>query len=277
MAPCPPPLPGAGPGRCSSPPRTKGSARTRAPSPWTRRGRVSPAPVRSYSGRGDERTEPGVGGLERRAPARPAALRPGTRPLGQQPPAPDRAGETGAGRARPAHPPAFLAVRRVVLSRRRAGSGDPVLPGPSPPGPARAEPDARGGGGQPGVVPAHPAPRGGPRGRERLPPASPQAAAGALRPVLPQVPRVLHAQALQQELRPPPGLLVRAEPPRRGLRGDLRGVDHPRLGLGAAVPGLEGAPEARVHGRAHEEPGRQAAAGGEPPLPGGDLVPPEVA
>ena len=66
------------------------------------------------------------------------------------------------------------------------------------------------------------------------------------------LPRALHPQALQQELRPSPRLLVRAEPSRRGLRRDLRGLAHPRFRLGAALPGLDGAAEARVRGRAHE-------------------------
>ena len=47
------------------------------------------------------------------------------------------------------------------------------------------------------------------------------------------LPRLLRAQALQPQLRPPPRRLVRPEPSRRGLRRDLRRVAHARLGLGA--------------------------------------------
>ena len=49
------------------------------------------------------------------------------------------------------------------------------------------------------------------------------------------VSRVLHAEALQQELRPAPRSLVRAEPSRRGFRGDLRRLARSAVALGDAV------------------------------------------
>ena len=59
--------------------------------------------------------------------------------------------------------------------------------------------------------------------------------ARALRPHARALSRVLRAAALQQELRHPPRRLVRAEPPRRGLRRDLRGLARPRLASGASA------------------------------------------
>ena len=132
-------------------------------------------------------------------------------------------------------PAALLALRRVVLPGRRARHRDPVLPGPPAPGPARAGADARGGGRDPGVVPEDPPPRDRPRHRERLPPAPPCPPPGAVRPDLAALPGVLLAAALQPELRAPPRRLVRAEPPRRGLRRDLRGVARPRTRTGAGA------------------------------------------
>src|SRR6185436_688111 len=89
------------------------------------------------------------------------------------------------------------------------------------------------------------------------------------------VPRVLHAQTVQQELRAAPGSLVRAEPSRRGLRRDVRGVDGSALDVGDALRRLAGAAKARIHGspdaragigaaaREVEAPGRSAAAAEE--------------
>ena len=87
------------------------------------------------------------------------------------------------------------------------------------------------------------------------------------------VPRVLHAEAVQQELRAAPGSLVRAEPPRRGLRRDVRRLDRPAGDVGDPVRRLAGAAEARVHGPADArdrvgetagqvEAGARSAAGG---------------
>ena len=72
------------------------------------------------------------------------------------------------------------------------------------------------------MVHEDPAPRGGPRHRQRLQAAPAAAAAADLRPVLHAVSGLLHAEAVQQELRSASRQLVRAEPSRRGLRRDLR-------------------------------------------------------
>ena len=59
-----------------------------------------------------------------------------------------------------------------------------------------------------------------------------QAAARDLRQLARAVPRVLHAEAVQQELRAAPRRVVRAEPSRRGLRRDVRGVADARARSG---------------------------------------------
>ena len=68
-------------------------------------------------------------------------------------------------------------------------------------------------------------------------------------------------QAVQQELRPAPRSVVRAEPSRRGLRRDLRGVADAGVELASALCRLAGDQEAGVHGRADAAAARQAAAG----------------
>ncbi len=65
----------------------------------------------------------------------------------------------------------------------------------------------------------------------RLPPAAPR----AVRQVVGSLSGVLHAEAVQQELRPAPRSLVRAEPSRRGLRRDLRAVADAAVELAAAL------------------------------------------
>ena len=101
--------------------------------------------------------------------------------------------------------------------------------------PARAGPDAGGRGRDAGVVHAHPAPRGGPRHRQRVPAATARRTRQRLfgRPSH-AISRALHAQAVQQELRPAPRLLVRPEPPGRGLRRDLRRLADARRRCGAS-------------------------------------------
>src|SRR5205085_5330166 len=64
------------------------------------------------------------------------------------------------------------------------------------------------------------------------------------------VPRVLHAQAVQQKLRPPPRSLVRTKPSRRRLRGDLRCLARGEIRVGDALRGMAGAAQARIHGQA---------------------------
>ena len=116
-----------------------------------------------------------------------------------------------------------------------------------------------------------------PRHRQRLHAAAAPQAAQAVRPVDGGVSRVLHAQALQQELRPAPRLLVRAEPSRRGLRRDVRGVAQAGLAVARALRRLAGAEEARVHGRAHAGARRAPAAPGVAPQAGAAAQPEEDA
>ena len=115
-------------------------------------------------------------------------------------------------------------------------------------------------GGTPEWCMQDPAPRGRPRHRQRLQAAAAAAASADLRPVLHAVSGVLHAEAVQQELRAAPRQLVRAEPSRRGLRRDVRGVAEPGFRLAHALRRLAGAEEARVHGHADERDRRQADA-----------------
>ena len=137
--------------------------------------------------------------------------------------------------------PSLLAFRRMVLARRRAGRGDSLLPGPPAAGEARADPDARGRGRHAGVVPEDPPPRSRARHRQRLPAEEPAAPPACLRPVVHAVSGLLHAQAVQQKLRPAPRQLVRAEPSRRGLRRDVRRVADARLRLAHALRRLASA------------------------------------
>ena len=128
----------------------------------------------------------------------------------------------GAGRAGHGLSPAFLAVGRVVHARRRARHRHPVLSRAPAAGAARARADARSRGGHAVVVHAHPAPRARPRHRQRLHAPPPPAPPGAVRVLVDRLPRVLHAEAVQPQLRPAHRQLVCAEPSRRGLRRDLR-------------------------------------------------------
>ena len=156
-------------------------------------------------------------------------------------------------------PAALLALGRVVHAGRRGGRSHPVLPGPPAPIPSRAGPDAGGGGWDAGMVHEDSASRGGPCHRPRVP-ARPAADASApVRQAVHAISRAVHAQAIQQELRPAPRLLVRPEPPGRGLRRDLRRLADAQRHVAAAVRRMAGAAEARVHGRADEESRRQDA------------------
>ncbi len=71
---------------------------------------------------------------------------------------------------------------------------------------------------------------------------------------------VLRAASLQQELRAASRSVVRAEPSRRGLRGNVRGVADAGIELEDALRGLAGDQEARIHGRADAVARRQAPA-----------------
>ena len=63
-----------------------------------------------------------------------------------------------------------------------------------------------------------------------------------------EYPGVLHAEAVQQELRPAPRPLVRAEPSRRRLRRNVRRLARPAVDVGDALRRLAGAAQARIHG-----------------------------
>src|SRR6185369_17557285 len=93
-------------------------------------------------------------------------------------------------------------------------------------------------------------PRGGPRDRQCLPAAAAAAAAGRVRLAVRTLPGVLHAEAVQQELRAAPRRVVRAEPPRRGFRRDVRRVAVAGKRVAAALRGVAGAAKARIHGPA---------------------------
>ena len=105
-------------------------------------------------------------------------------------------------------------------------------------------------GGDPEVVHADPAARGGARHRQRLRAAAPADAATAVRHPGHRVSRVLHAETVQQELRPASRSLVRAEPSRRRFRRNVRRLARPELHVGDALRRLAGAAEARIHGSA---------------------------
>ncbi len=153
---------------------------------------------------------------------------------------------------------AFLVIGRMVLPRWGPGRGDPLLSGPPPAGATRANPDARSRGRNAGVVHEDPPARGRTRDRQRLQAAAAPPASADLRPVVHAVPGVLHAEAVQQELRPASGQLVRAEPSRRRLRRDVCRLAQSPLRLAESLRRLAGAEEAGVHGRADARARREA-------------------
>ena len=66
-------------------------------------------------------------------------------------------------------------------------------------------------------------------------------------------PEYLHAEAVQQELRPASRSLVCTEPSGRGLRRNVRRLARPAVDVGDAVRGVAGAAEARIHRPADAE------------------------
>src|SRR5690606_20227222 len=129
-----------------------------------------------------------------------------------------------AGAAWPALPSAHVAGGGMVLARWRARHRRAVLsraPATDAPG---APHDARGRGWQPELDDAHPAPRGWPRHRHRLPPAASRALAAAVRPGLAALSRGVSCAAGQPAFRAAPRPLVCAGASHRGFRRDLRGV-----------------------------------------------------
>ena len=96
----------------------------------------------------------------------------------------------------------------------------------------------------------------------RLSPPPPLAA--ALRPLLDPLSALLPAEPVEPQLRPASAPVVRAEPPRRGFRRDLRRVAEPALQLAQALPGMAGAEEAQLRRRADARD-RRRQAGAHPP------------
>ncbi len=149
----------------------------------------------------------------------------------------------------------------MVLARRGPRGGDPLLSGPSPAVATRADSDARGRGRHTRVVYEDSPPRGRPRDRQRLQAPTATAPAADLRAVVHAISRLLHAKTVQQELRAASRQLVLAEPSRRGLCRDIRGVAEPEGRLAQPLRRLAGAEEARIHGRADARARRQAGGG----------------
>ena len=178
----------------------------------------------------------------------------------------DRADCGAAQRARSARPRPFqaalLAVGRMVLAGRRPRRRHPLLSGASAARTAGARAHARGRRRHARMVPADPAPRSRDM-RSTTPTSCGSGVDGSRSSGRPYkaYPQFYDAQAVQQELRPAPGQLVRAEPSRRRLRRDVCGVAHARPEWRERYVGLAGAEEARIHGRADEGHRRQADAG----------------
>src|SRR6188472_2963801 len=101
----------------------------------------------------------------------------------------------------------------MVHTGRRHGNRDPVLPGAPAPGETRGGADARSRRWRIRVVHAHPSPRGGARHRQRIPASTPRATPRDLRLTRGTLSRVLYAEAVQQEFRAAPRLVVRTESP----------------------------------------------------------------
>ena len=139
-------------------------------------------------------------------------------------------------------PHSLLSLRRVVHARRRHRDRDPVLPGASAAREARGGADARGRRRRTRVVHAHPAPRGGPRHRQRLPAAAARGSAArcSARPQKPY-PEFYTPKPVQQELRAASRRVVRAEPSRRGLRRNVCGLADAEQRMAAAIRRLAGA------------------------------------
>src|SRR5205085_5988541 len=122
------------------------------------------------------------------------------------------------GRERTALPPARLAWRGVVHARRRPRLRNPLLSGAPAPDASRTQADARSRGRHRARVPAHHAPRGRTRARQRIPVPQTPPLARTVRLVPRSLSFVLPARPYKPRLRTPPRRLVRAGAPRRGLR-----------------------------------------------------------
>ena len=167
-----------------------------------------------------------------------------------------------ARRARRARHPlqaARLDLRRMVQPVRHAGHRHPVLSRASAPDAARAQDDHRRRRRHRARVHAHPAPRGRTRRAARLSAQPPPPLAEAVRPRLEALSALLPARSGQQELRAASAAVVRAEPPGRGFRRDLRGLADAALELAQALRRLAGAAQARVRRRTDGGDRRPAA------------------
>src|SRR6059058_3461353 len=136
----------------------------------------------------------------------------------------------------------------MVHARRRPWRRDPVLSRASAPRASGARADARGRRGRSRLVPQDSASRGRPRNRQRVPAAATPDEAAAVRQPRDRVSGVLHAEAVQQKLRPPSRSLVRAKPSGRGLRRNVRRVARSRVDVGDALRRVAGTAQARIHG-----------------------------
>src|SRR5262245_37524067 len=87
--------------------------------------------------------------------------------------------------------------------------------------------------------------------------------ARTVRAIIVALPRFLPAEPGQPALRPASSALVRAEPPGRGFRRDLRDLAHAALELAAALRRMAGAQEAAICRRADGRAGRQEAVADE--------------
>src|SRR4029453_9175362 len=85
-----------------------------------------------------------------------------------------------------------------------------------------------------------------------------------LRLTLTAVPGVLYTEAVQQELRAAPGLVVRPEPSRRRLRRNVCRLVDTEQRVAASLCWLEGPSQARVHGRTDGIAPRSAGARRQP-------------
>ena len=128
----------------------------------------------------------------------------------------------------------------------------------------RTRTTARGGGRNAGRVHADPPPRVRPRDAARLCAQSPARVATPVRALVDAVSGIVPAQSRQQALCAASAPVVRAESPRRRLRGDVRRLAASGIGLEAPLRRVAGAPEAAVRRPAHARTRRRPAVGANP-------------
>src|SRR6185312_12885194 len=147
----------------------------------------------------------------------------------------------------------------------RAGDRRPVLSGASAADQAAEEDAARSRGRQSRLVHEVAAPRMRPRAHLRLRSESQTQLAARVRASVRAIRGNLSLPPIQQELRAAFGLLLRAIPPGRGFRRDVRRVADAGSGLAQQVQGLEGARQTLVRRQADGRHRRQAAAARDGP------------